>query len=245
MILKLLEREDTIKVSEIIDQIEVTEMTIRRDLQELENKNLLIRIHGGARKLENSQDLSFLELSHLDKRHINLKEKKEIAKRIAANIKDNETVFLGSGSTIELVYDYIDVNYAKIITNSIYVFNQFKFDPKFDLILTGGTYRSKTGSFTGIIANELLSSIYVQKAFIGINAINDTMIFNANEEEGVLQRNILNNAAEKYLIADYHKFNEMDFYQFYDLTDADYLITNSKLPQVTKDKYSKWVQIIN
>lgn len=245
MILKLLEREDTIRVSEIIDKIDVTKMTIRRDLQELEDKNLLIRIHGGARKLENSSDLSFLELSHLDKRHIHLEEKKEIAKQIAGNIHDNETIFLGSGSTIELVYDYIDVNYAKIITNSVYVFNQFKYDPQFDLILTGGTYRSKTGSFTGIIANELLSSIYVQKAFIGINALNDTMVFNANEEEGVLQRNILNNAAEKYLVADYHKFNEMDFYQFYDLKDADYLMTNEKLPKETKEKYSKWIQIIN
>lgn len=245
MILQILEEEETIRVSEIINRLNVTKMTVRRDLQELEDKNLLIRIHGGARKLENSGDLSFLELSHLDKRNINLDEKKEIAKQIAANIHDNETIFLGSGSTIELVYDYLDVNYAKIITNSIYVFNQFKYDPQFELILTGGTYRSKTGSFTGIIANELLSSIYVQKAFIGVNAVNGTMVFNANEEEGVLQRNILNNAATKYLVADYHKFNEMDFYQFYDLKDADYLLTNSKLPPEIKEEYSQWIQIIN
>lgn len=245
MILQMLEEEGTIRVSEVINQLDVTKMTIRRDLQELEDKNLLIRIHGGARKLDYTGDLSFLELSHLDKRKINLDEKKEIAKQIAANIHDNETVFLGSGSTIELVYDYLDVNYAKIITNSIHVFNQFKYDSQFELILTGGTYRSKTGSFTGIIANELLSSIYVQKAFVGVNTVNKTMVFNANEEEGVLQRNILNNAAKKYLVADHHKFDEMDFYQFYDLKDADYLITNSKLPSETKEEYSKWIKIIN
>ena len=173
-ILELLNKESVVKVIELVEILNVTEMTIRRDLQELENENLLIRIHGGARKTdEEITTPSILELSHRQKRELNLNEKQQIARSIANNIKENETVFLGSGTTIELVHDYLTINHAKIITNSVYIFDKFKYDDRFDLILTGGSYRSKTGSFTGTIANDFLSTINVEKAFIGANTLNN------------------------------------------------------------------------
>lgn len=231
-------------MTDLVNELNVTDMTIRRDLQELEDENLLIRIHGGARKVE-TESSHVIELSHRQKREINIEQKQEIAQIIANNIQENETVFLGSGSTIEFVYDYLDLNQAKIITNSIYVFNQFKNDERYELLLTGGTYRSKTGSFTGTIANDFVSTINVEKSFIGVNALNNYSLYNANEDEGVIQRSILNNSREKYIVADFVKFDKLDFYQFYDLRDADYIITDSKLPQDTIEKYSKWVEIIN
>lgn len=231
-------------MTDLVNELNVTDMTIRRDLQELEEENLLIRIHGGARKVE-TESSHAIELSHRQKREINIEQKQEIAQIIANNIQENETVFLGSGSTIEFVYDYLDLNQAKIITNSIYVFNQFKNDERYELLLTGGTYRSKTGSFTGTIANDFVSTINVEKSFIGVNALNNYSLYNANEDEGVIQRSILNNSREKYIVADFVKFDKLDFYQFYDLRDADYIITDSKLPQDIIEKYSKWVEIIN
>lgn len=244
-ILELLNQNDVVKVTELVEILNVTEMTIRRDLQELENEDLLIRIHGGARRAESeTSSTSLLELSHRQKREINSDEKHRIAKNIANNIKENETVFLGSGSTIELVRDYLTINRAKIITNSIYVFDHFKYDDRFELILTGGSYRSKTGSFTGTIANDFLSTINVQKAFIGVNTLNNYSLFNANEDEGVIQRTILNNSSQKYIIADHSKFNKLDFYQFYDIREADYLMTDDRLPEDLEAYYAKWVEII-
>lgn len=243
LILKRLQESELVKVSDLAKELDVTEMTVRRDLKELENEGLLIRTHGGARGIANSSP-SLLELSHATKRDLNLDEKKYIARIIAANIHDNETVFLGSGSTIELVYNYLDINRAKIITNSIYVFDKFKYDERFDLILTGGSFRAKTGSFTGTIANDFISTINVQKSFIGVNAINEHSIYNSNEDEGVLQQSILNNSSQKYIIADHKKFDRLDFYKFYDLNDVDYLITDDKLPEETFQTYSKWVKII-
>lgn len=244
IILNLLEQFNLMRVSELVKKLNVSDMTIRRDLQELEDKGQLIKVHGGARKMINDP-VPFLELSHIEKRNINPKSKSEIAQLIAENICDHETVFLGSGSTIELVYEYLDINFAKIVTNSIYVFDKFKYDDRFELILTGGTYRSKTGSFAGTITNDFVSSINVQKAFIGVNGIYNNSIFNANEDEGVVQRTVFNNANTKYIVADSLKFNKVDFYQFYDLKDIDYLITDSKLPLEQKEKYEKWVEIMN
>lgn len=244
-ILELLKLDGVVKVSELVDIFDVTEMTIRRDLKELENNNFLIRIHGGARKVESELLTSRnIELSHRQKRDLYLNEKKHIARIIAENILENETVFLGSGTTIELVHDYLTINRARIITNSIYVFDKFKYDDRFELILTGGSYRSKTGSFTGTIANDFLSTINVQKAFIGVNTINNYAMFNANEDEGVVQRTILNNAKEKFIVANNNKFNKLDFYQFYDIREADYLITDNNLPQSLEEYYSEWVKVL-
>lgn len=245
IILELLKQAGVVKVSELVDILDVTEMTIRRDLKELENNKSLIRIHGGARKVESELLTSRnIELSHRQKRDLYLNEKKHIARIIAENILENETVFLGSGTTIELVHDYLTINRAKIITNSIYVFDKFKYDDRFELILTGGSYRSKTGSFTGTIANDFLSTINVQKAFIGVNTINNYAMFNANEDEGVVQRTILNNAREKFIVANNNKFNKLDFYQFYDIREADYLITDNHLPQSLEEYYSEWVKVL-
>lgn len=245
VILDMIDEHSIVKVSEFTEALGVTDMTIRRDLQELEDQDLLIRVHGGARKLEPNGTMPFLELSHSQKRHINPDDKAEIAQMIAQEIHDHETVFLGSGTTIELVYNYLqNLNYAKIITNSIYVFNQFKLDDRFELILIGGTYRSKTGSFTGTITNDFVSSIHVQKAFIGVNAINEQLIFNANEDEGLIQRNVLDNARKRYIVADGNKFDRVDFYQFYNLDQIDYLITDSNLDESVRKRYAQWVEII-
>ncbi|WP_018658917.1 DeoR/GlpR family DNA-binding transcription regulator [Allofustis seminis] len=243
VILETLDKKNSVKVSELVDELEVTDMTIRRDLQELEDENLLIRVHGGARKVSNGNQ-GFLELSHNTKRDINPKEKKEIAKLIAENIKDHDIVYLGSDTTIELVYDYLDINHAKIITNSIYVFNKFKDDERFDLILIGGSFRTKTGSFAGSITNDILSSMHVEKAFIGVNAINENNIFNANEDEGVVQRTAFENAKIRYIIADTSKFNKLDFYQFYTLDKIDYLVTNKDISPSLLKQYEPYVKII-
>ena len=244
LILNLLQENELVKVTDLAKELGVTDMTVRRDLQELEDEGLLIRTHGGARGLSN-KPASQIELSHSTKRDMNLEEKQYIARIIAANIHDNETVFLGSGSTIELVYDYLNISRAKIITNSIYVFDKFKYDERYELILTGGSYRSKTGSFTGTIANDFISTINVEKSFIGVNGIHNTAIYNANEDEGVIQQSILNNSRKKYIISDSEKFGKLDFYKFYDLKDVDYLITDDKLSEETRATYSQWVEIIN
>ena len=98
---------------------------------------------------------------------------------MAAKIEDNDIIFLGTGTTTELVYDYLDVDNLKIITNSIFVFDKFKNDDHYDLILIGGNYRSLTGAFIGTIASDFIKNIYIQKAFIGVNALDENYLYNS------------------------------------------------------------------
>lgn len=242
IILDLLDQRKIIKISDLTNVIDVTEMTIRRDLKELEQHNLLTRIHGGA-KLSDDNDVLPIELSHIEKKQLNLKEKLEIATLAANEIKDGEIIFLGAGTTLELVYDFLKIKHATILTNSIFVFNKFQFDSRFELILIGGNYRPLTGAFYGSLTNTMLRDIHVDKAFIGVNAIHKNSLYNANADEGIIERLILDNASKTYILADNSKFNQKAFYHFYDLSLADILLTDSQFSKQLLSDYSAYVAI--
>ena len=241
IIINLLNEKGIIKVSDITDIINVTEMTIRRDLQELDDKGLLKRIHGGA-KINDS--IIETELSHNEKQTININAKIDIAKKISELINDGDSVFLGPGTTIELVYDYLKASYLKIVTNSIHVFNKFVNDQRYELILIGGSYRNRTGAFVGSITNDILSKIKINKAFIGVNGICNNTVSNYNEDEGMIQSTVLNNSSERYIIADSTKLDKNDFYHFYNLDDTTAIITDSNISDENLERYSQYTKII-
>lgn len=184
------------------------------------------------------------ELSHNEKQNINIEAKKDIARKISNLIKNGDLIFLGIGTTIELVYEFINVDYLKIVTNSIHVFNKFINNPKYEIILIGGSYRNRTGAFVGSIANDMLSKMKINKAFIGVNGIYDNDISNYNEDEGTIQSIVLNNSSEKYIIADSSKLNKHDFYQFYKLENVTAVITDNKISAENLHRYSKYTKII-
>ncbi|MDO2410445.1 DeoR family transcriptional regulator [Enterococcus faecium] len=92
-LMDLLSQYKFLKVRDIVNELKITDMTVRRDFQELEDKGLIIRVHGGARIIEDNKNDILTELSHREKQHIHLNEKLEIAKIIAKNIFEDETVF--------------------------------------------------------------------------------------------------------------------------------------------------------
>lgn len=239
---KLITTCGIIGVADLTTKLGVTEMTIRRDLKKLEEEGLIQRIHGGAKLPE---ELPEKELSHSEKQEINITEKMHIAKIIASLIESDDTIFLGPGTTIELVYDYLQVIPMRVITNSIHVFNKFNQSNMYDLILIGGSYRERTGAFVGSIANQVLSDLRVRKAFIGVNGVSRNTAFTSNEEEGTTQSTILDNAQERYLVADHSKVTKEDFFSFYELDETTALITDDKLSSAKKKELEQYTKVIN
>ena len=249
-ILELCENKGVISVKVIQDSLNVSEMTIRRDLKELADNNQLARVHGGAQSLTNeNQTLENIprrqELSHAEKMQISTNEKIYIAKNAAEIIQEDENVFLGPGTTIELMTEFISVTRLRVITNSLPVFNLLKDKDNFELHLIGGEYRNKTGAFVGSMAMDMLKKININKAFIGVNALQDDQVFTFNIEEGNIQHQILAKATESYLLADAQKFNEIDFYSFYKISDVNALFTDRSLEPSIKKHYEQYTKIIN
>ncbi|WP_114166642.1 DeoR/GlpR family DNA-binding transcription regulator [Exiguobacterium sp. TNDT2] len=240
-ILNLINTHGMVRVSEITELLNVTEMTVRRDLQLLEDQGQVERIHGGAKAVNGFSDK---ELSHIEKQGINIEEKQQIARTIASLVEENDTIFLGPGTTIEYVYDFLTVFPARIVTNSIHVFNRFNKNEGYDLILIGGSYRARTGAFVGSFANNTLKKINVKKAFIGSNGVHGNEVYTSNEEEGITQSIILDNAHEKYIVADHSKIWGQDFFSFYHLDGVTALITDDQIPEEKKLKLEEFVKVI-
>ncbi|MCO7124643.1 DeoR/GlpR family DNA-binding transcription regulator [Sporolactobacillus shoreicorticis] len=240
-IIDLVDKHATVSVNALAERLGVTKMTIRRDLNDLEHKQLLVRIHGGAKKTVPS----YMELSHEQKRTININEKKHVAQKCAQLIHDDGYVFIGPGTTNELIFDYLHhIHHLDVITNAITIFERFKNDARFDVILIGGRYRMSSGTFIGYFANKMLSEIKVGQAFVGVNGVMGTSVTIANEEEGNGQRIILNNADERYVTADHTKFGVEAFHHFYKVSDLTAIVTDPAVSQQNIRYYEHLTQLI-
>lgn len=222
-ILLSLKKNRLIKVSELSSKLNVTEMTIRRDLEELESMNLLKRVHGGARSID---FFPSKEYSHDQKKSINVEEKNKIAKLMVNLISDNDIVYMGTGSTIETVSKYLKDKKFKLITNSLELFNSIKNNDNIESMLIGGIYRPNTGAFVGKFASDVISSLRFKIAFAGTNGVDKNNIFTYNEEEGEIQKLALNNSIEKYIVADSSKMNHQDFLSYYKTENLDAIISD-------------------
>lgn len=253
-ILDLCEQFGVVTVKMIQEKLGVSDMTIRRDLKELDERKQLIRQHGGAQSVDyvDSSKQTLMnrtdgkELSHTEKKEISTKEKHYIARNAAKLIQnENETIFLGPGTTIELMTEYITLEKVRIVTNSLPVFNLLKEKDKYDLYLIGGSYRAHTGAFVGSVADEMVRKMGISKAFVGVNGIQDHWVSTFNIEEGKIQQLVLDAASSKFLVADAHKFNHRDFYNFYDLQKIDGLFTDYNLSNEVKRHYEQYIKIFN
>ncbi|AAK80897.1 DeoR family lactose phosphotransferase system repressor [Clostridium acetobutylicum] len=243
-ILEMLETNNIIKITDINEKLGVTEITVRRDLKVLENKGLIERIYGGAKKVNANNKVEFKELSNNEKRKINIEQKRHIAKLASEMIEENDIIYIGPGTTSELIYDYLNVSYVKVITNSMSVFLKFKDDKRYEIILVGGHYRSHTDVFVGSFTNENLRSMRVKTAFVGTNGIYNDNITTSNEEEGMCQKIIMDNAAKKYVLCDSSKVGKEDFFSFYSLEDVTGIITDKNIDEGLKKQYQNRAKII-
>ena len=240
IILDKLEENDIIQVSQMTGLLDVTDMTIRRDLKELEDKKLLVRIHGGASKIEKALPREF---SNKEKHQKNKELKMEIAKKISNILIPEQNIYLGAGTTIEYVSEFLGDKNLNIFTNSLYLFKKLVFLDNVNIKLIGGEFRKVTGAFVGALSLDLVSKMRFNQAFIGVNGVNNGKAYTYNPEEGILQKEILNNSFDRYLVADSTKLGFEDLYHFYNLEDARF-ITDSKIIDKQIEDIEKYTELI-
>ena len=245
-IVKLVNERGTVTVKEISETLFVSEMTIRRDLEELSGIRSIVRVHGGARSVSGVRGLTVpREFSHSEKRQLHKNEKLHIAKLATSLISKDDTVFLGAGTTIEALAQILPSIHLRVITNSLPVFNLLEGRGEFDLCLVGGIYRPRTGAFVGPMAEEAISSLGIDKAFIGANGILDDSVSTSNMEEGRFQALVFDKADTRYLVADSSKLERRDFYSFYELSKIDALITDNLITTEQREALQQHANVIS
>ena len=243
IILEMVNTKGTVTVKEIMNRLDISDMTARRYLQELADKNLLVRLHGGAEKLRTSS-LLLNERSNIEKQSLQIVEKREIARFASHLVEERETIFIGPGTTLEFFARELPIDNIRVVTNSLPVFLILNERKLIDLILIGGNYRSITGAFVGTLTLQDLASLQFSKAFVSCNGIKDQAIATFSEDEGEAQKLALENANKKYLLADHSKFGKFDFFTFYNISDIDTIITDSKLSDDILLSFSNQAKII-
>jgi DeoR/GlpR family transcriptional regulator of sugar metabolism len=201
-ILQVIQKDGYAMVGDLARIFGVSEITIRRDLNELDEKGFINRAHGGA-IISTSTALEAPIIHRL----LQEKECKEaIARTAAAMISDGESIFIGSGSTAAYVARYLHNKHLTVVTNALNVSTDLATAEGITVVVLGGMMRHEELSLIGHIAEQSLNEVTIDKVIIGIPAI-DLVAGLTNDylPEVITDRTILNRAREVILVADHTK----------------------------------------
>ena len=218
LIRKALEKNEKVSNKALLEVLDISESTLRRDLDHLEERGEIKRVHGGAILDKISQESDFTV-----NRSTNIKEKSIIAKKAAALIKDNSYIFLDAGTTTNQLIDFIANKNLTVVTNGLMHIERLKAN-NIKSILLGGTIKERTFVTYGEITLSEISSLYFDIAFIGANGINDKGYWTADINEALIKRTAIKNARKSYILADSSKIGRNYFAKICNIDQAD-LIT--------------------
>jgi DeoR family transcriptional regulator, fructose operon transcriptional repressor len=223
---EILSRERTVTASDLIRDLGVTAATVRRDLAVLEKEGVLVRSHGGA--VSRTSTTNF-QPSYEALGRNNRAEKQAIAREAERLILDGETVFLeGSTTVYELARRLLHRNRLTVITNSPPIVDEFQRSQHVSVISTGGELQKDVFYLSGVWAQRALSEIRVDKAVLGVSAIDPQYgISTASQAEAQIKKMILKSARVSIALADHSKFGNQGFAYVGPSTDIDILVTDS------------------
>lgn len=229
-ILRELRQAGSISVEHLCELLDVSVATVRRDLQELEDKGLLRRTHGGAVSIEPlfyepfRHDSSFQEQIE---RHA--EEKRRIALAAADMVQDGETIALTAGTTTtEVVRSIRNRRGVTVVTSTINVAMELTKRTDLEVFVTGGFLRGDWFSLVGPAAGHAMSQINVAKVFLGVNGIDARKgLTSANSGEAAINRIMVDQAKQRIVVADHSKLGAVATYRFCGAHEAQVLITDS------------------
>ena len=206
-ILSLLARQRRLSVTEIVKQFSISEATARRDLESLTLQGKAQRVHGGVIAVEQAPP----ELPILERENEQLDEKTRIGRAAASLVADNETLFLGSGTTVvEVARNLREHKNLTVITNSLPVLNILAGVQGITVISLGGMLRESELSFIGHMPEQALTEVRADKVFMGTRGASLEHGFtNDYLQETLTDRAILKSGREVIMVADHTKVNRV------------------------------------
>lgn len=241
-ILKKLKQNGKVGVQTLSEDFDVSTVTIRKDLRNLEDKNLLYRTHGGA----SLDDPYTINRSLSEKKQIKAKEKEAIAKEAQAIIGDNDSLILGSGTTVTVFARHITPDKKlNIITSALNVSLELAEKNNVEVIQLGGNLRPSSSSVVGSYAESFLEEITCGVFFLGVDGIDfDYGITTTNLEEAKLNKRCIETAQTVVLLADSSKFGKRGFGRICDFNKIHHVVTDDGVSDEAVDILSnKGIQV--
>ena len=223
-IIALLRESGRVGVDVLATIFDVTPQTIRRDLNELGEARLIVRVHGGAIIASSVHNLSYDA-----RKMVALPQKRLIGAAAARLIADNSSLFINIGTTTEEVAHALGGRSGLlVITNNIHVAMELYRNRSIEVIITSGTVRSSDGGIVGATTVDLIRQFRVDTAIIGTSAIDeDGTLLDFDTREVTVSRTIIENARRVVLVADSSKFARAAPARIGTLADIDVLVTDT------------------
>ncbi len=237
-ILEMLEEKGQVKIPELSNLFKVSEVTIRNDFEQLEQKHLLIRTRGGALKIQRVGVDYNLNLKSKKRKS----DKEKIGIKAAELIKNGETIILDSGTTtFEVAKNLGGFSDLTVITNALNIIGALVDFPNIKVIVPGGTLRRNSLSLIGAIAEQSIEDYYCDKVFLGVDGIDSAHgISTPNAEEAHLNKLMIKNSKEVIVVTDSSKFNKRSFVVIAGIEKVNTIITDSGIPD---EEYKKLVTL--
>ena len=231
-IIEFLKSDGAVWVSKLSQELGVTEETVRRDLEKLEKQEALVRTHGGAIPVGESNH----EMSLEKRKHLNSGAKEKLAKEAAKLVLPGDTVFLdASTTTFYMAKELKNMKDITIVTNSIRIINELSGLTNLKVIGVGG-FVSNNQSFVGTLAcNYIDKNCYANKMFFSSRGVDaNGGILDSNEAEWAIKQCMMKNADKKYYLCDKSKIGRIGFAKLADFEEIDAFITEKDFDENVK-----------
>ncbi len=243
LILQKLQENGKVDIQELSDSLQVSGVTIRKDLKLLEEKKLLYRTKGGG----STQNPYTIERPINEKEFIKMDEKKRIAKAAVELIGQNDSIIIGSGTTVfELTRELHPNKHLTVITPALKVALELCNRPHIDVLQIGGLIHQSSSAAAGSFAERLLDDISCGVLFVGVDGIDPEFGLSiTNLAEASLNMKMISLAQTVVVMADSSKFDRRGIGRICSLEQVDYIITDSHIsPETVKMLTERGVKVI-
>lgn len=240
-ILQMINDRGFIENEELAKIFEVTQTTIRRDLKTLVEQKLIKLDHGGSYNLDLLD--SSVEPLYETKVYLNHERKHAIGAKAASLVRDGDSIFLDSGTTIVEVAHQLKHSKLKnltVITCDLMVAKDLGSEPNITVVMLGGTLRKSYYSVYGPYTEYILSNITATKLFLGIDAANmNSGIFNTVLEEVPIKQLMIRHSDEVFLVSDSSKFGKKALHKVCSWEEIDHIISDCNVSQEYLDFFKQ------
>ena len=229
LILEKLQDEKKVVVSELGALFDVSEETIRRDLDKLDKEGLATKSYGGAVLNENTS----LDMPFNVRKKRNMQGKQLIAELVSGLVQEGEHIIVDPSTTAVAIAKALKARKRlTVITNSIEVLVELSDVSGWDIISTGGTLRENYLALVGPKATDVISSFHVDRAIISCKGLDmEQGITDSNEMFSQVKQTMLKSAKQRILAADYTKFGNIAFSRICGLSSVDMVVTDVRPSQ--------------
>ena len=226
-ILESLRNSGSVDVGVLSQQLKVSAVTIRKDLDMLEEKKLLYRTHGGA--IIADPYIATRKVSEKEKLHPELK--RRIGQRAIELLSPQDALIIASGTTVQAFARCIPNMKMTVITSAMNVAMELLDKPDIEIIQLGGIIRHSSASVVSEYAIRMLDNFACNKLFLGVDGIDPEYgLSTTHLQEASLNRMMIHSATKTIVLADSSKFGRRGFSKICDMSDIDHVITDSGTP---------------